>query len=399
VASYKREKNGTWTARLSARKLGTDGPDQPTCRGCRTKAEAQKWVAEREHARGQGTYVVPSKATVTELVEADLDTQVALGRMRTSTASGYRVLFGRNVAPTIGDLRAQDIDARRLNALYADLLTSGRREATERRGKGLAPATVRLVHSLLSGCFARAVKAGSLAQNPCSRATPPGASTAETPTWSLAELREFLAHPAVRQDPDVVLWRTAATTGMRRGELLGLQWDDIDLGAGVVHVRRNAVLVDGEVVVQAPKTRQSERRVKIGAETVAALRDHLARQRERRVAIGPGYRDGSLVFPRVDGTPRNPIHVSSAFHKLVARTGLRAVTLHSLRHAHASLLLDQGQKIHDVAARLGHTPAVLLRRYAHHDAASQDAAAALEELLEDRPALRVVKDEPLAEFL
>jgi integrase len=392
VASYKHETNGTWTGRLSARKTGTAGAAQPTRRGFRTKGAAQKWAAEQEHERGQGTYVAPSKATVTEFVEADLETQVALGRMRTSTASGYRVLFGRNVAPTFGDLRAQDVDARRLNALYTDLLTNGRREATERRGEGLAPATVRLVHSLLSGCFARAVKAGSLAQNPCSRATPPGASTAETPTWSLDELRAFLAHPEVQRHPDALLWRLAAATGMRRGELLALAWDAIDFDASAIDVRANAVLVDGEVVIQAPKTPRSRRVVKIGPETVQMLRAHRSAQDHHRRTMGSGWTDRNLVFPRVDGTLRNPIHVSHSFRKLVAKTGLPPVTLHALRHGHASLLLDRGEKIHDVAQRLGHDAAILMRRYAHAGADSQDRAAALESVLDEapRPALRVV---------
>jgi hypothetical protein len=97
--------------------------------------------------------------------------------------------------------------------------------------------------------------------------------------------------------------------------------------------------------------------------------------------------DHGLVFPGPDGRPRNPANVSSAFRKLVGRTGLPAVTLHALRHGHATLLLDQGERIHDVAARLGHDPAMLLRTYAHHGGDSQDSAAAMETLLDgSRPA-------------
>jgi integrase len=342
-----------------------------------------------------GTHATPKRTTVVELVEADLDTQVKLGRMRESTAAGKRELFNRNVKPTLGRMRAQDLRASHLDTLYADLLANGRRRATARHGPGLGPSTVRLVHALLSGTFNRAVRRGDLATNPCARATPPGASTDETPTWSLVELQEFLAHPEVQRDPDRVLWRLMAATGVRRGEALAIGWDDIDLDSGVIHVRHGVVLVDGEVRIGPPKTKSSERRIKIGPETVQTLREHLAEQRERRVAVGAGWTDHGLVFPRVDGRPRSPVHASHAFRALVAKTGLPVVTLHALRHAHATLLLDQGQRVHDVAARLGHDPAVLLRRYAHHDTDSQDAAASMERLLvkSARPELRVVGED------
>jgi integrase len=150
-------------------------------------------------------------------------------------------------------------------------------------------------------------------------------------------------------------------------------------------------MVNGEVRIGEPKTRRSNRRVKIGPDSVQVLRDHLAAQREHRLTMGAGWHDG-LVFPRLDGRPQNPVHVSAAFRKLVARCGLPAVTLHSLRHGHATLLLDRGEKIHDVAARLGHDASQLLRTYAHHGDDSLDSAAALESLL-DRPALRVVGED------
>jgi integrase len=190
-----------------------------------------------------------------------------------------------------------------------------------------------------------------------------------------------------------LLW-TYATTGARRGEALGLHWDDVDLEAGLIDVRHNLAMVGNEYVIGPPKTKRSRRRVKIGADTVQVLRDHLARQREHRVAMGAGWQDHGLVFPAVDGRPRNPVNVSSRFRRLVRKVGLPPVTLHALRHAHATLLLDQGLAVHDVAARLGHDPAILLRRYAHHVSDNQDSAAALESLLDrSRPALRVVPDE------
>jgi integrase len=331
-----------------------------------------------------GTRHAPTDATVTELVEADIETRLKLGKAKASTADTYQQALKRHIAPTIGKLRAQDLRGSHLDALYGDLLK-----------KGLSPATVRLVHTTLSGPYRRAKKRRNVAENPCADADPPENETPETPSWSPAELRAFFAHDVVRDDPDFALFWTLASSGLRRGEGLGLAWDDVDLDAGIINVRRNAVLVAGEVVIQSPKTKRSRRKVRVGPDTVQVLRDHLTRQREHRLAMGSGWHDDdNLVFPAVDGRPRNPVAVSGAFHRLVERTGLPPITLHGLRHSHTSLLLDAGEKIHDVAARLGDDPAILLRVYAHHGRDSQDRAAALESLLGgDRPALRAVGED------
>jgi integrase len=128
-----------------------------------------------------GTHAPPSKLTVNELFETDLDTQTKLGRMKSSTAYTYRRLFDRYVKPRLGAVRAQDLRASDLDALYGDLLTGGRRHATIRRGAGLSAGTVTTVHAVLSGMFSRGVKPGDVAVNPCRRASPPAAQTSETP--------------------------------------------------------------------------------------------------------------------------------------------------------------------------------------------------------------------------
>jgi integrase len=315
--------------------------------------------------------------------------------MRPSTAELYRRLTDRHVRDGIGRLRAQDLRASHLDSFYGDLLTGGRRRATGEHGEGLLPGTVALVHKMLSGAFTRAAKCGDVASNPCRLASSPSAAPAETRSWTIDEARMFFTHDVVRAHPDVVLFRLLWATGLRRGEALALQWDDVDFDAGVIQVRRNAVTVDGTVTVGEPKTSRSKRRVKLGPDACEMLRGHRAAQREHRVTMGAGWRGGNLVFPAVDGRLRNPDGVSKAFRALVAKTDLPAISLHGLRHTAATLMLERGVPVHVAAARLGHDPSVLLRRYSHAVIDSQDAAAALEGLLdgESRPALAVVPDE------
>ena len=156
-------------------------------------------------------------------------------------------------------------------------------------------------------------------------------------------------------------------------------------------MNRNVTAVRGVVRLGEPKTKRSRRRVKLGASTVDVLRTHRdaqAAQAAHAARMGAGWHDEGLVFPTVDGRPRNPVSLSLAFAALVGRTGLPRVTLHALRHAHGTLLLDQGVPVHTVAARLGHDPAMLLRVYAHTDDSSQGHAAGLDVLLDGaRPPL------------
>jgi hypothetical protein len=177
------------------------------------------WQKEAINARNRvaravrdGTHAPPKRTTVAELLAGDFDTQLKLGKMRPSTADGYRRLLDWYVRPAFGGLRAQELRASHLDAFYAELLADGRRQDRSQRKPGLSAATVRLIHSMLSGAFARAVKRGDVAANPCQRATPPAPQTPETVSWSLAELQAFLAHDEVRADPDAALWRLLAAT-------------------------------------------------------------------------------------------------------------------------------------------------------------------------------------------
>jgi hypothetical protein len=155
--------------------------------------EAQQWRSSVSASRKRNR-TAPTRVTVAELLETDNETQLALGDTQASTADTYRRHNETHVKPTIGNLRAADLTARDLNRLYADMRTGGRRPA-------VSAATVQLLHAMGSGAYTRAVKRGDLTDNPFKRATPPASDTAETPTWSLAELQQFLGSELVRNDP------------------------------------------------------------------------------------------------------------------------------------------------------------------------------------------------------
>jgi integrase len=186
----------------------------------------------------------------------------------------------------------------------------------------------------------------------------------EMQVWSPEQLRCFLDH--VQADRLYPAWLLIATTGMRRGELAGLRWADVDLEAGRASPRRPRVVVDNEVVVSEPKTAKGRRSLALDPVTVAALRRHRAQQAEERIAAGPLWRDSGLVFTWPDGSSIHPQRFSSWFEQHARAAGLPRIRLHDVRHSYATAALAAGIPAKVVSERLGHANiAITMDTYSH----------------------------------
>jgi integrase len=195
-------------------------------------------------------------------------------------------------------------------------------------------------------------------------------------TWTAEEVRAFLDYVRQADERLYALWVLAATTGMRRGELLGLRWADLDLDAARVAIRRTVISVGYEVCESEPKTKKGRRTIDIDPTTVAALRAHRARQAEERLAWGPAYEDSGRLFARENGSVLHPERVSQLFKKHVRNAGLPAIRFHDVRHTHATLGLAAGVPPKVMSERLGHsTVAFTLDLYTHAVPALQQQAA------------------------
>jgi len=171
---------------------------------------------------------------------------------------------------------------------------------------------------------------------------------------------------AIRGDRLEALWICALTVGLRRGELLGLRWSDVDQEAGVLTVRQTVLRVDGRLVFSEPKTARSRRSVPVPEPALARLRAHRARQAAERLAAGERWRDHGLVFASTVGTPLEPRNVDRAWHAVRAKVGLDWLRLHDLRHACATFLLASGASPRTVMKTLGHSQiALTMNTYAH----------------------------------
>jgi len=379
--SVNKEGNGTWSFVVDV--AGSSGRRrQLRRRGFPTRREAQAALTELLADLQRSTFVKPEKLTVGDYLQGWMDVLEFSGQAE-ATVSSYRHTLRLHVIPRLGEGRLQELAAVDLDNLYRHLLENGRRNG----GGGLSRRTVRYVHVIVSAALSDAVAKGLLARNPASAATPPAAGATRAPEmgwWRPEELRAFLAF--VEDHELGTLLRVAAMTGMRRGEIVGLRWIDVELGAGLLTVRRQLTAVDYRLRWDSPKSDKGRRTIDLDADTTETLTGLEAETRSRRLAT-----DVDLVFCRPDGKPHHPDHVSASFDRLVARSGLRRIRLHDLRHTHAAHLIAAGVDPLTISRRLGHASvSFTLDRYGHlMPDAGANAAAAVAALLaaatRDRP--------------
>lgn len=344
--------------------------------GYRTRAEAK---AARDEARAQlqrGAYVEPSRQTLAAFFDEWLP--AIRTTVRTSTWQSYTDMAG-HVTPRIGGLTLAQITPAHLNSLYAELLEDGRRDGTA----GLSPRTVRYVHTVLRRAMRDAVRWGKLHRNPADLADPPKPTRSSMSAWTADEAATFLQHAtAERLHAAFVL---ALTTGMRRGEIAGLRWQDVDLEGARLSVQQTLVTTGRyrQVETSQPKTGRSVRQIALDAGTVATLRAHRARQLEERLAWGEQWTDTGLVFTREDGTALHPQSLSRSFTRAAQRAEVAPIRFHDLRHTYASLALQGGVHPKVVSERLGHSSiAITLDTYSHVIPAMQaDAADVVADLI------------------
>jgi integrase len=276
------------------------------------------------------------------------------GRVRPKTLDGYQGLIRLYAIPALGEMRLADLGPLEIQRLYGQLFSPER---------GLSGGTVVNLHLVLTQAFGQAQRWGLIARNPVAGAQPPRPRRPERAgvDAKLAE-RLIATTQGTRFQLPVLI---SLSTGMRRGEILGLRWSDIDTDLGVAHVRRTLQTAEGELLFVEPKTRRSRRAV----ELPAFVRPHLERQRDERPsrkASCTSWVEHDLVIDRGDGRPVNPDTLSSGWYRFCRKQGLPHVRFHDLRHAHATLMLLQGVHPKVVSERLGHASiGITLDTYSH----------------------------------
>lgn len=343
------------------------GPDPVTGKRRRpqrtyaTKKEADAalatWLVEIE----RGTVINDSKQTVGAYLQHWL-TATAQHRVRPTTYESYSTLVNRHIAPALGTISLQKLTPTQVQAFYAAKMATGGR--LDGKAGALSNRTVRYLHAILKMALEEALRLGLVGRNAAAAVKPPKAVRPQIQCWDATGVKRFLA--AAEGDSYGAIWHVALHTGMRCGELLGVRWADVDFNRAELRVRQTAIVVKYRLRFGEPKTKSGRRTIALDPATVAALREHRARQLERRLAVADVWQDLDLVFPSDVGTAINPANLAKRFAALIQAADVRRITIHGMRHTHATLLLMAGINVKVVSERLGHADISLtLSTYAH----------------------------------
>ena len=339
-----------------------------TVRG--THKDAQKELTRLLKAADDGVLPDPNKLTVAEHVRGWVAT--VPGRSP-KTLERYGELCERQIVPHIGTIPLQKLRAEDVQQWHGKLLSGDR---------PLARRTVVHAHRLLSLAVSDAVKNGTLARNVVDVHKPPTPEDGEVSILSPEQIEDVLdklqchwLHPIVS---------LALDTGMRRGELLGLQWGDVDLDGTSIQVERAVEETRAGLRVKPPKTKRGRRSITLPKRAVTTLSAHRAEQLRVRLALGLGKpQDTTLVFSDPEGGMLWPDNLTRVWARVVLAKGLPRVTFHGLRHTHASMLIAKGLDVITIARRLGHSKSsTTLDTYGHlFKGADAAAAAAIDAIL------------------
>jgi integrase len=330
----------------------------------KTRAVVAEKLTKAMADRDSGLIFDAGKMTVGEYLDRWLSDSVK-GTVRTSTYERNEEIVRLHIKPSLGRVGLKKLTPAHVRGLYRERLDSG-----------LAPATVRRIHSTLHKALSQAVSDGIVPRN-AAHVKAPRPAPEEIRPLSEDEARAFL--DAARQSGErfEALYVLAITTGLRRGELLGLRWDDLDLELGTLRVGRALMREGGRHTLGETKTKRGRRQINLTPRTLNALKAHRKKQLEEKMKRAGLYKDHGLIFASGVGTPVNPENlIKRSFKPLLKKAGLPEIRFHDLRHTCATLLLSRGVHPKLVQELLGHaTIAMTLDTYSHYLPSMGDQAA------------------------
>jgi integrase len=370
MKGHVRKRGDVWYVKLELdRDPVTNKRRQKWYSGFTSKKAAESELTKLLHQMQTGSYVEPSRLTVADYLRKWLADYAKLN-VSAKTFERYEQIVNNDLVPEIGGIALAKLQPLQIQGMYSKQLASGRKKGAG----GLSPQTVLHHHRVLRKALAQAVRWNLVVSNPADRVEPPRVAVEEVqPIDEMAAAWLIEVAQGTRIHIPITL---AVFTGMRRGEILGLRWADIELEAGYLHVRRSIEETKAGVAFKEPKSRKGRRIVSLTPTVTATLAAHREQQERRRQILGAGYETGDLVCCQDDGRIWKPSAFDSSYRQLLKRRKLTGPTFHALRHSHASHLLRSGVDPKVISERLGHSKvAFTLDKYVHLMPGMQEAAA------------------------
>ena len=326
-----------------------------TITGTKKEAEQElrRFITELEH----GEYIADNKLTVSAWIQKWLDVYI-IPTVSPTTLVSYRGMIRRYIDPLIGHLQVQE-----LTALAVQIWVNKLRVSPS-TGKDMTAATIKHTYHVLRGAMDKAVQAGIIHRSPCVGIQLPKGEKKKPVIYSEVQIQHLLDF--ARGTEMELIIDLELCMGMRRGELLGLQWQDIDWGKNQIHIIRSRVAVDGKSVVKQPKTESGTRTLDVPEILMQKLKRYKIKCMEQKIRMGRKLMEDDFIIVHTDGRPIYPEYVSQMFTKLQKRAGLPKCRFHDLRHLCASIMVKQGIEVKVAQERLGHKDiTTTMNIYAH----------------------------------
>ena len=318
------------------------------------KVDAERKLREILSSLDKGIPVATDRIKVADWLDRWLAEYVE-PTCRTKTIERYEGIVRMHLKPYIGHLQLSDLSPADLRTLEMKLL-----------GQGMTAKGVGLVHTVMHGALRYAVHEDVLGRNIAQAVTPPRVERKEVEPPDISVIRKILNLGERQGHPLFPSLHLIAYTGMRRGEALGLRWQDVNFDMGTVSIVQTLGRSLKGLTFEPPKTNSGRRSIDLDSRTVDVLRSHRGRQLLEKMKAEGAYEDKDLVFADPIGGVTNPMAVTRAFQSLARQVGLAKVRLHDLRHFHATVMLQQGQSPALVSKRLGHaTVTTTMDIYSH----------------------------------
>jgi integrase len=324
-----------------------------------------------------GTYIAPEKMTFKDFVEKEWRGKYSEKHLEERTRYVYEACLKKHLLPVFGHMRLDQVKPLHIVDYLEKLSEPGSR--LDKKEGALSTGTIQYHHRILKNIFSRAVEWRVIKNNPAADVKRPKVFHKEIVPYDEKEVQLLLQ--ALQKEP--FHWRMmitlALTTGLRRGELLGLEWKHVDLKAGIISVEQSVSLSPGgEAHVKEPKTRNSRRKVTLPASILEELKDYYKYRAKERDKLGDAWEGGMyfFIFSHPNGKAYHQERPYLWFRHFVQKNGFRYIRFHDLRHTSATLLINQGVHAKIISERLGHGSISTTMNVYGHALQSADQAAA-----------------------